>query len=166
GAWGAPPAGRGNRHAGSRVLAAGGQHGTAGGTARRTGRRGPAARRGALADEPALVGDEDGVGGQDRRQPVGDNQRGAASQQVGRGGLDVVFGEAVKVGGGLVQDDDPRVAQDDPGDRQPLFSPPDSRWPRSSTTVSYPSGKEPMNSSRWAACAAWTRSASLAPGRA
>src|SRR5215470_10720308 len=78
---------------------------------------------GALVDESALVEDEDRVGGQDGGQPVGDDQRGAAPQQVGQGGLDVVFGEAVQVGGGLVQNDDLRVAQDDPGDRQPLFFP-------------------------------------------
>src|SRR5262249_15178228 len=43
------------------------------------------------------------------------------SQQVGQRRLDVVLGDAVQVGGGLVQDDYPRVAQDDAGDGEPLF---------------------------------------------
>jgi hypothetical protein len=44
---------------------------------------------------------------------VRDHDRGAAVQQRAQGGLDVLFGDGVEVGGGLVEDDDPWVAQDD-----------------------------------------------------
>ena len=91
---------------------------------------------GALGHQAALVEDQDRVGGQDGGEPVRDYQAGAAAQQRAQGGLDVLLGDAVQVGGCLVEDHDPRVAQDDAGDRQPLFSPPDSRWPRSPTMVS------------------------------
>ncbi len=46
------------------------------------------------------------------------------------------------------------------------FSPPEKRYPRSPTTVSYPSGRAAMTSWIWAARAAVSISSSFASGRA
>ena len=65
--------------------------------------------------------DEDLVGGLDRRQAVGDDQRRAARQRLGQRLLDEQLGLGVEVGGGLVEDDDGRALEQDPGDGQPLL---------------------------------------------
>ncbi len=78
---------------------------------------------GSGVDQATLVEDEDLVGGQDRGQPVRDHDRGTPAQQRAQRGLDVVLGHRVEVGGGLVEDEDARVAQDHPGDRDALLLP-------------------------------------------
>src|SRR5829696_10205511 len=92
---------------------------------------------GALLDDPAAVDDQDPVGVDDGRQPVGDDQAGPALEGGGQGLLDVDLGLRVEVGGGLVEDDDGRVGQQQPGDgqalllpaRQPVATLPDHRLP-------------------------------------
>jgi hypothetical protein len=71
----------------------------------------------------AAVEDDDLVGGQDRGEPVRDHDRRTSAQQRAQRGLDVVLGNRVQVGGGLVEDQDTRVAQDHPGDRHPPLLP-------------------------------------------
>src|SRR5829696_1840665 len=78
---------------------------------------------GALLDDPAAVDDQDPVGVDDGRQPVGDDQAGPALEGGGQGLLDVDLGLGVEVGGGLVEDDDGRVGQQQPGDGQALLLP-------------------------------------------
>ena len=51
----------------------------------------------ALLDDLALVEDEDGVGGEDGGESVGDHDRGAAGEEGAQRGLDQLFGEAVEV---------------------------------------------------------------------
>ena len=50
-----------------------------------------------LLDDPALIEDEDRVGGQDRREPVCDHDRGAAREQRPERGLDQLLGERVQM---------------------------------------------------------------------
>src|SRR5215212_419361 len=78
---------------------------------------------GALLDDPAAVDDQDPVGVDDGRQPVGDDQAGPALEGGGQGPLDLHLGLGVEVGGGLVEDDDGRVGQQQPGDGQALLLP-------------------------------------------
>src|SRR4029450_10356207 len=52
-------------------------------------------------DHPAVVEHEDGVGGADRREPVGDDQGGAARQRRRQRLLDRHLGAGVQVGRGL-----------------------------------------------------------------
>jgi hypothetical protein len=52
---------------------------------------------GAGRDQPALVKEQDLVGGSDGGQAVRDHQGGAAAQQYAQCGLDVVLGDAVQV---------------------------------------------------------------------
>src|SRR5215217_2214831 len=76
---------------------------------------------GALLDDAAALDDQDPVGVDDGRQPVGDDQAGPALQGGGQRLLDVDLGLGVEVGGGLVEDDDGRVGQQQPGDGQALL---------------------------------------------
>src|SRR5829696_6465341 len=92
---------------------------------------------GALLDDPAAVDDQDPVGVDDGRQPVGDDQAGPALEDGGQGLLDVDLGLRVEVGGGLLKVHDGRVGQQQPGDgqalllpaRQPVAALPDHRLP-------------------------------------
>ena len=59
---------------------------------------------GALFDDPAVFEDDDLARPLDRRQPVGDDDRGAAREQPPQAGLDPRLGVDVDVGGRLVQD--------------------------------------------------------------
>src|SRR5688572_27817073 len=76
--------------------------------------------RAALDDAPAVV-DEDPVGAQDRREPVSDGDGGAALHQSLEGGLDEPLGHRVERGRRLVQDEDARILEQHPGDRDPLL---------------------------------------------
>src|SRR6266508_1157546 len=78
---------------------------------------------GAALDQAAVVQHQDLVGGQHRRQPVGDRDRGPPGKQRLEGRLDELLGDGVQVGGGLVQQQDARVLEDHPGDRDPLLLP-------------------------------------------
>ena len=78
---------------------------------------------GAALDDSALVEDDDLVGVADRGQPVGDRERGPSLGQPLELGLHGVLGLGVKRAGGLVEDEDRRVAQHRAGDRHPLLLP-------------------------------------------
>ena len=71
-------------------------------------------------DDAAVLEHEDQVGGADGRQPVRDDDRGAALQRLGQRVLDGRLGRGVEVRGRLVEDDDPRPGEQHPGDGQPL----------------------------------------------
>ena len=64
---------------------------------------------GPLFDDPAGAQD-DVVGVADRGQAVGDDQARSAGRLTPSGPLDGLFGEAVDVGGGLVEDEDARIS--------------------------------------------------------
>ena len=75
----------------------------------------------ALLDDRALVHDEDRVGVADRREPVGDHERGAALHQPGHRALDQDLGARVDRRRRLVEDEDRRVGEERPRDRQELL---------------------------------------------
>src|SRR5205085_12152009 len=68
----------------------------------------------------ALVEDDDQVGAGDRAEAVGDDEGGAALEQVGQRRLDELLALGVEVAGGLVEDQDLRVGQDRAGDADAL----------------------------------------------
>ena len=72
-------------------------------------------------DDPAPVDHEDHVRRQDRREPVRDRDRGSAVHERHQRRLDQPLRGRVERRGRLVQDQDPRILQDDPGDREPLL---------------------------------------------
>jgi hypothetical protein len=72
-------------------------------------------------DDPAAVVHQDLVGSQDRRQPVRDRDRRPAAFQLLQRPLDQALADGVKRGRGLVEDQDPRVLQQDAGDRDALL---------------------------------------------
>jgi len=78
----------------------------------------------AALDDPPPVHDEDHVRLQDRRQPVRDRDRRPAVHQRLEGRLDEPLRRGVERRGRLVQDQDRRILQDDPGDREALLLPP------------------------------------------
>ena len=57
----------------------------------------------------------------DGRQPVGDDQRGSALGQVVKGTLNFRLGDGIQRRGGLVQNQDRRVLQENPGNGNPLL---------------------------------------------
>ncbi len=75
--------------------------------------------RAALGDATGLD-HQDLVGVHDRRQPVGDDDGRAALQRCGQGGLNIGLRGRVEVRGRLVEDHDPRLGEQESGDRQPL----------------------------------------------
>ena len=88
--------------------------------AERTGLGGQARSQTAL-DDPATVEDGDLLGALGRRQPVGDQQAGATGEQAVGGAHDAGLGDRVHPGGGLVEDDDAHVADQQPGERDQLL---------------------------------------------
>ena len=76
---------------------------------------------GALLHQPALVHHQDLVRRQNGAQTVGDHQTGAALHHALQRLLDQRFALGVEVAGGLVQDQDARVFEDDPRDGHPLL---------------------------------------------
>ena len=76
----------------------------------------------AVGHDPAAVQHQHAVGPADLRQPVGDDQRGAALLHVVERALNLVLGGAVDGAGGVVQDQDARVLQERArqGDALPL----------------------------------------------
>ena len=87
---------------------------------RRTGRRGRAAPRGARARRSGRPRRRGSVGAPDRREPVGDDEGRPPLHQLGEALLDERLALAVERGGGLVQDQDPRIGEDRARDRDPL----------------------------------------------
>ena len=79
-------------------------------------------RRRPILDDPALVDDEHPVRDLDRREAVGDDDRGPVAEQRPERVLDLALGRQVEGGGRLVQDQDPGVGKEGPGkgDQLPL----------------------------------------------
>ena len=75
------------------------------------------------SDFVVFVHHDDPVGRADGGQPVGDDQGGAAAGQLVKGGLNPGLGDGVQGGGGLVQNQDGRIFQEDPGNGHPLLLP-------------------------------------------
>ena len=75
--------------------------------------------RAAIDDPPGLHHD-DLVGERDRRQPVGDDERRPAVHRLAQPALDRLLGGRVDRRGGVVEDQDPRLGDQRPGDRDPL----------------------------------------------
>ena len=67
--------------------------------------------------------DEDDVGVAHRRQAVGDDQRRPPLESGVERSLHRHLALAVEVGGGFVEDDEPRTPEEQPGDRDPLALP-------------------------------------------
>src|SRR6266568_8940226 len=75
----------------------------------------------AALDDPAAVEYQNDVGGEHGRQPVRDDERRALSEQRAQCRLDVLLGDGVQIGRRLVEDEDARVLEDDPGDGHALL---------------------------------------------
>jgi hypothetical protein len=75
---------------------------------------------GAAFDDASLVHDQDEIGFFDGRQAVRDDQRRPAGHHPVEGALDVAFGFAVERRGRLVENQDRRVLEQCPGNRQAL----------------------------------------------
>ena len=75
----------------------------------------------AALDYSAVLHDDDQVGAQDRRQPVGDGDRRAALLDALDRGLDEPLRDRVKCRCRLVQHEDARVLEHHPGERDPLL---------------------------------------------
>ena len=61
------------------------------------------------------------IHGRRRPQPVQDGDHRAARTEPAQGRVDRLFGVGVEGAGGLIQQEQPRVAHDGPGDGDPLF---------------------------------------------
>ena len=75
----------------------------------------------AALDDPAAVDDEDHVGGDDRREPVGDRDRRAALHQRLERALDEPLARGVERRRRLVEHEDARVLEQHACDREPLL---------------------------------------------
>ena len=74
----------------------------------------------AALDDAAFLDHEDLVGLVDGREPVRDHDRGAAVERLVQRGLHRGLRRRVEVRGRLVEDHDPRLGEQQPGDGQPL----------------------------------------------
>src|SRR5579875_1220303 len=72
-------------------------------------------------DDPAVVEDDDLLRVADRREPVRDRDRRPPLREPVERLLDEPLGLGVERGGRLVEDEDRRVAEDRPRDRDPLL---------------------------------------------
>ena len=70
--------------------------------------------------DPARVEHDEPVGPPERREPVGDGDRGASGHEPVDGRLDDRLRLRVDARGGLVEHQDPRIDEQRPGDREPL----------------------------------------------
>src|SRR6185369_7522908 len=77
-------------------------------------------------DDAALLQDQDLIGTEDRAQAMGDDQAGPPHQERLQRTLDEGLGARIEGRGGLVQDEEARVAQDGSAMARRCFSPPDS----------------------------------------
>jgi hypothetical protein len=75
---------------------------------------------GALLGDAAVLEHDDAPGLADRREAVGDHDRGAPGEQAAQAGFDAALGVQVDVGGGLVEDQDARVGDQRAGERDQL----------------------------------------------
>ena len=76
---------------------------------------------GSSLDDAAVLEHQDHVGIADRRQPVGDDERRAAAHQLAHGVLDQHFRARVDAARGFVQNQNRRIGEERPRDRQQLF---------------------------------------------
>ncbi len=74
----------------------------------------------AVIDQSAVFEHGDLIGQCDRREAVGDHDRRAVLHHLAQRQLDLAFGAGVDRGGGIVEDQDARVGDDRPRDRQAL----------------------------------------------
>ena len=74
----------------------------------------------AAGHDPAVVEHHDLVGQCDRREAVGDHERGPSGHRLGERELDALLGGGVHRGGGVVEHQHPRVRNQRAGDRQAL----------------------------------------------
>ena len=74
----------------------------------------------ALGDDPAVVEHDDLVRQRDRREAVGDHERGAPRHRLGERQLDALLGGGVHRGGGVVEHEHARVGEQRAGDRDAL----------------------------------------------
>ena len=77
----------------------------------------------ALLDDPAVLEHDDQVGVADRREAVGDDERGAAVQQAAQRALDLALGADVDRARRLVEDQDARVGEQRARERDELALP-------------------------------------------
>src|SRR5579862_1870958 len=70
--------------------------------------------------DAALFKHSDASGAADGREPMGDDDDGAAAHQVAEGYLHERFAFGVECGGGFVEDEDGRVFEDGAGDGEAL----------------------------------------------
>ena len=75
---------------------------------------------GAAVDDPAAVEDDHLVGQRDGREAVGDDEGRPPGHHLAEPGLDRRLGGRVDRGGGVVEDQDPRVGEQGAGDRDAL----------------------------------------------
>jgi len=119
----------------------------------------------ALFHHTAMIHDDDPVGLLHGRQPVGDDQTGAARH----GAMDSVLNQTLVLGvqraGGFVQQQDRRGAHECAGNGQPLTLAAGQRAARSPMGVSKPCGSLAMKLAAWAAIAAALTSRWLALSR-
>ena len=73
-----------------------------------------------LLDDLAVLEDDDQIGIADRRQPVGDDERGAAVQEPPQRTLDLALGADVDRARRLVEDQDARIGEERAGERDQL----------------------------------------------
>ncbi len=66
---------------------------------------------GSLLDDEAVLEDDDQIGVADRREAVGDHERGAPVQQAAERALDLLLGTDVDRARRLVEDQDARVGE-------------------------------------------------------
>lgn len=88
--------------------------------------------------DPAVLDDQDEVGGADGGQAVAMTSAvHPLTERLGQGVLDCCLGVGVEVGGGFVEEDDAGAGQEQAGDGEPLaVRPLIAGYPRSPTTVS------------------------------
>ena len=120
----------------------------------------------ALFDQAAAVEHQDLIGVHYRRQPVRDDQLRPALTRHGEVAHDLGLGRAVERRCGFIEDEDPRVLEIGPRDRQPLPLAARELQPRSPTTVWYFSGRVSTKPENAAIRAASRTSASVASWRA
>ena len=90
----------------------------------------------ALLDDPAVLEHDDQVGVADRREAVGDDERGPAVQEAAERPLDLLLGADVDRARRLVEDQDPRVGEQGAREGDELALAERERKPRSPSSVS------------------------------
>ena len=75
---------------------------------------------GAGVDNAAFVHDHDPIGQGQCRQAVGDDDRGPVARELFQHFVDQLLALQIDLAGSFVQDQDRRIAQDGPGQRDPL----------------------------------------------